>query len=219
MILHIWVWYTLLLASLKHLRNLFISKKKFKKSSGYIIKTHWTYQGWDFISQEFKSFCKKYGIRRQLNIRKSLKQNDSVGKNNRTIIEIVGSILNKKHLPNELWVKLVTTSTYLLNISITKVIFNMTLYKAWYYWKLNISHLKVFGCICYALINGEDHGKIDKKSEKYIFIGYNDDNKGYFLYNLEIKKLLIQRDVIFDEVTCWNQSTNLIRQIFSYDDE
>ena len=39
--------------------------------------------------------------------------------------------------------------------------------------KPNVSHLTVFGCISYALIDENDRGKMDKKSEKCIFIGYS----------------------------------------------
>lgn len=55
----------------------------------------------------------------------------------------------------------------------------MTHYEAWYYQKPNVSHLKVFEYIFHTLIDRDDHGKIDKKSKKYIFLGYNDNNKDY----------------------------------------
>lgn len=38
-----------------------------------------------------------------------------------------------------------------------------------------------------VLIDRDNHDKVDKKSEKYIFLDYIDDSKGYHLYNLEIK--------------------------------
>ena len=45
---------------------------------------------------------------------------------------------------------------------------------------------------------------MDKESEKCIFIGYRNESKGYRLYNLEIKKLIIKRDVVFYESSYWN---------------
>ena len=50
---------------------------------------------------------------------------------------------------------------------------------------------------------------MDKKSENGIFIGYSNESKGYRLYNPETKKLMIRRDVVFDESSYmnWNESS------------
>ena len=57
--------------------------------------------------------------------------------------------------------------------------------------------MKVFGCVCYAHIPDEKRSKLDEKGERCIFMGYADSTKGYRLYNLEKKKLIINRDVVF----------------------
>ncbi|RVW32269.1 Retrovirus-related Pol polyprotein from transposon RE1 [Vitis vinifera] len=41
-------------------------------------------------------------------------------------------------------------------------------------------------------------------NEKCIFMGYSSQSKGYRLYNLKTNKLIISRDVIFDEKVAWN---------------
>ena len=41
--------------------------------------------------------------------------------------------------------------------------------------------------------------KIDNKGEKCIFLGVSDKSKAYKLYNPNTKKILISRDVVFDE--------------------
>ena len=46
--------------------------------------------------------------------------------------------------------------------------------------------------------------KLDDNSIKYIFFGYSIDMKGCRLYDPIIKKLLISRDVVFDENSAWN---------------
>lgn len=63
-----------------------------------------------------------------------------------------------------------TVTLYLLNISPTKASMNMSLDEAWSSRKTDISHLKVFRCVTYDLIN--ECGKMDKKSDKYIFTIY-----------------------------------------------
>ncbi|KAL8110815.1 hypothetical protein AgCh_026522 [Apium graveolens] len=58
----------------------------------------------------------------------------------------------------------------------------------------------------YALVN--NRSKLDEKSEKYIFIGYC--SKAYRLYNPVSGKVIISRNVVFDEEAHfkWNVKKN-----------
>ena len=106
-------------------------------------------------------------------------------------------MLNDKKLPNDYWAAVLLIYVHILNISPLKAVRNTTPYEARFRRKPNVSHLKVFGCIAYALIYENDRGKKDKKSEKCIFVGYSNESKGYQLYNPETKRLIIRRDVVF----------------------
>ena len=59
-----------------------------------------------------------------------------------------------------------------------------TPYEAWHRRRPSISHLRVFGCIAYTLVNSQVRQKFDEKSKKCIFIGYQHGVKGYKLWNL-----------------------------------
>ena len=78
-----------------------------------------------------------------------------------------------------------------------------TPYEAWNNRKTNVSNLKIFGSIAYSLLASDARSKMDKKCEKCIFVGYSDETKGYRLYNPITKKLIIRRDIVFDENSCW----------------
>jgi len=67
-----------------------------------------------------------------------------------------------------------------------------------------VDHFRVFGCIAYSHIPKENREKRDGKGEKCIFIGYSNESKGYCLYNPETKKMIVSRDVIFDEALKWS---------------
>ena len=90
------------------------------------------------------------------------------------------SMLDNKILPKNYWAKVVVVVVHILNISLKKAMRNISPYEAWFHRKPNVSHLKVFGCVSYELINENAQGQMDKKSEKCIFIGYSNDNKGYY---------------------------------------
>lgn len=50
----------------------------------------------------------------------------------------------------------------------------------------------------------EKRHKLEEKTEKGIFLGYSSQSKGYRVYSLKTKKLIISRDVEFDEHAAWN---------------
>lgn len=81
---------------------------------------------------------------------------------------------------------------------------NRAPFEAWRGTRPSVSHLRVFGCIAYALVNSQFRHKLDEKSEKCIFIGYCTQSKAYRLYNPLSGKILIRRDVVFDENASWD---------------
>ena len=83
------------------------------------------------------------------------------------------------------------------------MVWNQTPFKAWHKWKLDVSHLKVFCSIAYALISFQSRDKFDEKWEKLILIGYSDESKGFRLFNPKKDQLLLSKDVIYDESTAW----------------
>ncbi|XP_073115021.1 retrovirus-related Pol polyprotein from transposon TNT 1-94 isoform X2 [Elaeis guineensis] len=170
--------------------------QKFKaiveKESEHMIKILRTDRGGEFLCNDFDSFCKKNGIRRQLTVRHTSEQNGVAERKNRTVVEMARSMLQGKMLPNVLWAEAVATSVHLLNISPTKAVRNMTLFEAWYQRKPEMSNLRVFGCIVYAHISFENRSKLDQKSERCISIRYSSESKDYRLYNPLTKKLIIR---------------------------
>ena len=64
-------------------------------------------------------------------------------------------------------------------------------------------------CI-FPYTKGAQKKKTNVKSEKCIFICYSDVTKGYKLYNLEIGKLIVNRDVQFleNKRRKWTQTQN-----------
>ena len=61
----------------------------------------------------------------------------------------------------------------------------------------------MFGSIAYSHVPNEMKGKLDDKSKKCILVGYNENSKAYRLYNPISKKIIISRDVHFNEEESW----------------
>ena len=62
-----------------------------------------------------------------------------------------------------------------------------------------VDYFKVFGCVCYAHVIKDDREKFDAKVKRCIMLGYGTETKAYRLYDLEKKKVIFSRDVVFDE--------------------
>ena len=82
-------------------------------------------------------------------------------------------LLFEKNLPKHFWAEAVNTSVYLLNKLPTKALKDKTPYEAWHEVKPSIHHLRIFGCICFYQIPYQKRGKLDKRAEKRIFVGYS----------------------------------------------
>jgi hypothetical protein len=69
--------------------------------------------------------------------------------------------------------------------------------------KPDVSHLIVFSCISYVHVLNEKRSKLDPKVDMCIFIRYSLEQKGYRCFNPSIRKLQVNRDVVFDEMANW----------------
>ncbi|KAL0335094.1 UNVERIFIED_CONTAM: putative mitochondrial protein [Sesamum radiatum] len=182
--------------------------KKFKnlveKQSGQSIKVLRSDRGKEYNNSKFDKFCEEEGIKHQTSVSYNPQQNGVSERKNRTVMEMARSMLQEKHLPKAFWAEAVYTAVYLLNRCPTKAVQNMTPIEAWSGKKPSAKHLRVFGSICYVHIPTEKRHKLEEKTEKGIFLGYSTQSKGYRIYNLKTKKLIISRDVEFDEDAMWN---------------
>lgn len=101
------------------------------------------------MSKEFNSFCDAHGIYRELAPPYTPEQNGMVECKNRTVVEMTRSMLKNKGLTNSLLAEPVDTTMYLMNLSI-KIVMNEIPFESWNGFTPSVSHLRVFGSICYA---------------------------------------------------------------------
>jgi hypothetical protein len=67
--------------------------------------------------------------------------------------------------------------------------------------KPDISNFKIFGSECWGHILNDKRKKLEPKSHKCIFIGYNKDSKDYMLFDTSTHGVIIWFDVQFNEVS------------------
>ncbi|CAL5438577.1 unnamed protein product [Camellia sinensis] len=198
--------------------------KKFQnlveRQSGCLMKVLRSDRGGEYNSNEFMKFCEDIGMQRQFTIGYTPQQNGVAERKNRTIEEMSKSMLHEKGLPKTFWGEAVFTAVYLMNRCPTKALKDRTPFEAWSGRKPSVNYLKVFGCICYAHVPKEVRHKLDENSKKCIFMGYSSKSKGYRLFSLDQKKVIICRDVLFDEKASFDWKEKKVQdQSIAFNDE
>ncbi len=113
-------------------------------------------------------------------------------------MEAARSQLHDKKIPLNLRGESVSCAIYVQNRSLSSTR-NITPYQAWYGKKPDVSHLRVFGSKAFALVPDVNRQKLDPKAKECVFVGYSEGSKAYRLWNPASQKIVISRNVIFDE--------------------
>ena len=72
-----------------------------------------------------------------------------------------------------------------------------------------VSHIHIFGSVCYCHVHADTRKKLDPYGEKGLLVGYNETSKAYRVYIPTCKRILVSRDVQFDEDRALRRSMNL----------
>ena len=123
---------------------------------------------------------------------------------NQTVVEMARCMLKSMNVPARFWGEAVSTVVYVLNRCPTKSLDNVTPFEAWHKKKPNVSHLRTFGCVAHVKQNGSGINKLSDRSSKMLFIGYESGTKGYRFFDPSTGRLVVSRDVIFEEHQAWN---------------
>ena len=168
--------------------------------TGLTIKRLRTDGGGEYTSRRFQDYLKQKGIGHEVCAPYSLQQNGVAERMNRTLVESARSMIFNAGLSRSFWGEAVTTAAYLRNRTLTSS-HGITPYERWYGEKPDVSKLRVFGCIGYALIPGNLRRKWDRKTQKLRFMGYQDQfgSKGYRMYDEQGWRIIVRRDVKFNE--------------------
>ena len=80
----------------------------------------------------------------------------------------------------------------------------MTLEEAWSGVKPSVEHFRVFGCISHVHVLDIKRTKLEDKSFTCVLLGVSEESKAYRLYDPIAKKIVISRDVVFEEDKSWD---------------
>ncbi|GJU21576.1 retrovirus-related pol polyprotein from transposon TNT 1-94 [Tanacetum coccineum] len=166
---------------------------------GKKIKCLRTDNGGEYTSDEFDTFCRQEGIKRQFTTAYTPQQNRVAEQMNRTLLERARAMLATASLGKSLWAKAVNNACYVINRSPSTAVELKTPMEMWTGKPVNYSDLYIFRSLVYEIYNTQETTKLDPKSKKCLFLGYADGVKGYRLWDPTAHKVVVSRDVVFME--------------------
>ncbi|KAG7547174.1 Zinc finger CCHC-type [Arabidopsis suecica] len=155
--------------------------------------------GGEFQNEVFEKFCQSQGIRHQYSAPRTPQQNGVVERKNRTLQEMARAMIHGNNISEGFWAEAVSTACYIINRVYVKPGTKTTPYEIWKGKSLNLSHFRVFGCICYILNDKEQLGKFASRSDEGIFLGYSTHSSAYRVYNKRTKIIGDAVNVVFDD--------------------
>ncbi|KAJ9671559.1 hypothetical protein PVL29_025321 [Vitis rotundifolia] len=129
----------------------------------------------------FAKFLQEHGIVAQYTMPGSPNQNGVAERRNRTLLDMVRSMLSSSKLPKFLWTEALKTAVYILNRVPTKAV-PKTPFELLKGWKPSLRHMRVWGCSSEVRIYNPQEKKLDPRTISGYFIGYAEKSKGYRFY-------------------------------------
>src|SRR3954468_18008392 len=153
-------------------------------------------RGGEYLSYEFGLHLKQCGIVSQLTPPGTPQRNGVSERRNRTLHDMVRSMMSLTDLPLSFWGYALETAAFTLNRTPSKSV-ETTPYELWFGKKPKLSFLKVWGCDAY--VKKLQPEKLEPKSEKCVFIGYPKETVGYTFYLRSEGKIFVAKNGSFLE--------------------
>ncbi|KAL4559623.1 hypothetical protein LXL04_031766 [Taraxacum kok-saghyz] len=112
-------------------------------------------------------------------------------------------MIHDKSVPGRFWAEAMKTAAYVINRIPQQNLNYVSPYEKLKNVKPNVSHLRVFGCVCYVVIPSSRHSKMEKKAVRCIFVGYDQEKKGWKCCDPTSGKCYVSKNVVFDETSSW----------------
>ncbi|KAH9734849.1 Integrase catalytic domain-containing protein [Citrus sinensis] len=153
-------------------------------------------RGGEFLSGDFKEYLVENRIISQLIAPGTPPQNGVAERRNRTLLDMVRSMLSYSSLPISFWGLVLETAIYLLNLVPSKSV-PKTPIKLWSGRKPSLRHVRIWGSPTHVLKPKAD--KMDSRFEIFMFVGYPKGTRGGLFYSPQDRKVIVSTHFTFLE--------------------
>ena len=177
---------------IRHKSESFEKFKEFKNEVqnqlGKSIKTLRSDRSGEYLNQESLDYLRECGIISQLTPPRTPQLNGVSERMNRTLLDMVRSMMSQTNLPTSFWGYALETAAFTLNRVPSKSV-EKTPYEIWKGKSPKLSFMKIWGCEVY--VRRQISNKLEPKSDKCIFVGYPKETMGYYFYHPQELKVFV----------------------------
>ena len=141
-------------------------KAEAEKQLGVHIKQLRSDRGGEYLSGEFKSYLAQEGIISQLSSPGTPQQNGVSERRNRTLLDMVRSMLSYSSLPESFWGYALETAAYILNLVPSKSV-SKTPTELWKGRKPSLNHIRIWGAPAHVLVQKQQ--KLESRTYVYVY--------------------------------------------------
>jgi hypothetical protein len=108
-------------------------------------------------------------------------------------------MIHDRDLPTFLWIEACNTAVYIQNRCPHKILEDKIPNETFTGVKPEVSHFHIFGCLVYIHVPVEKRTKLKPSSKNDLFVGYSETSEAYKVFIPKQRKIVISRDVRFEE--------------------
>lgn len=147
-------------------------------------------------------------------------QNGVAERRNRTLKDMVRSMVSNSILPKFLWGGALKTVNYILNRVPSKSV-SKTPFELWVGRKPSLMHFHVWGCQAEARLYNPAEKKLDHKTESCFLNGYPEKSKGFRFYapNLHTRIVETNNAKFLEDLSAGIYSNDSLNDSFNFEEE
>jgi hypothetical protein len=154
--------------------------------------------GTKFKNSQIEGFLEEDGIKHEFSSPYTPQQN-VVERKNRTLLDMVRTMLDEYKTPDRFWAEAINTACYSINRLYLHRILKKASYELLTGKKPNVSYLRVFGSKCFILIKRGRKSKFSPKAVEGFLLGYDSNTRAYRVFNKSTGLVEVSCDIVFDE--------------------
>ncbi len=165
-------------------------------------------RGGEYSTESLRKFCEENGIIHEMTAPYTPQQNGIAERKNRTLKEMMNSMLISSGLSDSMWGEAVLSANHVLNRVPHKKL-DKTPHELWKGYAPNLSYLKVWGCLAKVAFPSFKRPTVGSRTFDCAFIGYADNSAAYRFMRLSDRSICEYRDAEFFELEFPLKSHNM----------